>query len=90
MTTTTKSKTSAQAIVSLFNLGCSSCSAIIERELKKLPGIEDAVVNYVTDTASVNYDPTQVSVEDIRTFMRKLGTTHRGEDRRMELLVLPS
>jgi len=57
----------------LFNLGCSSCSAIIERKLRNLPGIEGVVVNYVTDTVWVNYDSGHLAAEDIRTFIRRLG-----------------
>jgi len=68
----TESKT-AKAVFSLFNLGCSSCSAVIERRLKNFPGIKGAVVNYVTDTVWVNYDPEHLAAEDIRTFIRKLG-----------------
>ena len=68
----TESKT-AKAVFSLFNLGCSSCFAVIERRLRNLPGIKGAVVNYVTDTVWVNYDPEHLEAEDIRTFIRKLG-----------------
>lgn len=71
--TVTKSGRSAKAVFSLFNLGCSSCSAVIERKLKNFPGIGDVVVNYVTDTVWVNYDPEHLSAEDIRTLIRKLG-----------------
>jgi Cu+-exporting ATPase len=63
----------AKAIFSLFTLGCSSCSRIIERKLKKLPGIKDVAVNYVTDTVLVSYDPGWLTTEDIRAFMKKLG-----------------
>jgi len=69
----TKSKTSAKAVFSLFNLGCSSCSAVIERKLRNLPGIEDAVVNCVTDMVRVNYDPEHLTTENVRAFIRKLG-----------------
>jgi copper chaperone CopZ len=71
--TATTSKASAKAVFSLFNLGCSFCSAVIERKLRNLPGIEDPVVNYVTDSVWVNYDPEHLTAEDIRTFIRKLG-----------------
>lgn len=37
-----------------------------------LAGIEDAVVNYVTNTVSVSYDPSKVNMKEIRTFSRKL------------------
>jgi copper chaperone CopZ len=68
-----ESKPSAKAIFSLFNLGCSGCSGIIERKLRKVSGIKNVTVNYVTDTVLVNYDPGRVTTEDIRAFMKKLG-----------------
>jgi len=63
----------ATAIFSLYNLGCSSCSSVIKRKLKKVQGIKDIDVNFVTDTVVVDYDPTRVTVEEIRAFMEKLG-----------------
>ncbi len=63
----------ADAIFSLFTLGCSSCSAIIEGRLKKLSGIKDVTVNYVTDTVRVSYDPAQLTTDDIRGFLKNLG-----------------
>lgn len=63
----------AQAIFSIFNLGCSSCSVIIERKLRKLAGIKNVSVNYVTDTVLVNYDPRRLTTEEIRSFIRGLG-----------------
>lgn len=72
-TVTENKRPRAQAIFSLFNLGCSSCSAIVERKLKKLAGIKNVTVNYVTDTVLVKYDSSQVTTEEIRTFIRKLG-----------------
>jgi copper chaperone CopZ len=73
MTTTTMRKASAKAILSLFNLGCPSCSGIVERELKKLPGIENVAVNYATDVVVVDYDPSTITSEAIRSFMKKIG-----------------
>ncbi len=64
---------SAEAVFSLFNLGCSGCPAVIERRLRKVNGVKKVVVNYVTDTVLVNYDPSQVSTENIRTLMKKVG-----------------
>ncbi len=66
----------------MFNLGCSSCSAIIERKLKKVPGVNDVTVNYVTDTVLVNYDNDRVTTEEIREFMRKLGYEAAERQRR--------
>jgi len=46
---------------------------MIERKLRKVSGIKNVTVNYVTDTVLVNYDPGRVTTEDIRAFMKKLG-----------------
>jgi copper chaperone CopZ len=37
------------AVLSLHNLECSSCSGILERKLKRVPGIAEANVNYAAD-----------------------------------------
>jgi copper chaperone CopZ len=68
----TAGKVTAEAIFSLFNLGCSSCSGIIEGRLRELHGITDANVNYVADTVIVNYDPNRLTTDDIRAFMKKV------------------
>jgi copper chaperone CopZ len=68
-----KQQPKGEAVFSLFNLGCSSCSGIVERKLKKLAGIKNVSVSNVADVVLVNYDPQQVNTEEIRLFIRKLG-----------------
>ena len=72
-TVTENERTKAQAIFSIFNLGCSACSVVIERKLGKLAGIKNVSVNYVTDRVLVNYDPQRLTIEEIRSFIRELG-----------------
>jgi P-type Cu+ transporter len=43
---------------------CSSCAARVEKKLNKLDGV-DASVNYATEIASVEYDPTRVAPEEL-------------------------
>src|SRR5512132_677056 len=43
---------------------CASCAARIERKLNKLDGVE-ASVNYSTEQASVEFDPTRVELEQL-------------------------
>jgi P-type Cu+ transporter len=62
----------AEAIFSLFNLGCSSCSRMVEGRLRKLHGITNVNVDYVTDTVVVGYDPKRLTTDDIRAFMKKV------------------
>ena len=69
---TQDNRVTAEAIFSLFNLGCSSCSRIIEGRLRKLHGITNVNVDYVTDTVVVGYDPKRLTTDDIRAFMKKV------------------
>ena len=43
---------------------CASCAARIQRRLNRLEGVS-ATVNYATETATVDFDPTQATVEDL-------------------------
>ena len=43
---------------------CASCVNRIESSLKKVDGVEDAVVNLAAEKATVTYDPTQVTNGD--------------------------
>lgn len=54
---------------------CASCSAIITRKLKKLPGINSVDVNFATEKAAVSYDPSQVTVSAMNGEINKLGYT---------------
>lgn len=62
------------AILSLYTLGCSSCSGLLERKLKKVPGIADVNVNWVADIVEVKFDTGKIKTDEIRAFMKKLGS----------------
>jgi Cu+-exporting ATPase len=66
------SKSSAEGVFSLFNLGCSSCSKLVERELRQVSGISDVTVDVVTNTVRINYNPVQLTAEGIRKFVKEL------------------
>jgi Cu+-exporting ATPase len=44
---------------------CANCAANIERNVKKLPGVKDANVNFASEEASVTIDPEAVQVDDL-------------------------
>ncbi|HET6497772.1 MAG TPA: copper-translocating P-type ATPase [Coriobacteriia bacterium] len=44
---------------------CSSCQALIEKTLSRTDGVASAVVNLAAERATVTFDPTRVSVDDI-------------------------
>lgn len=57
----------------VHGMTCASCSAIIERTLKKLDGIHTVQVNVATELATVEYDSTKVSVEMMNEAVKSHG-----------------
>lgn len=52
---------------------CANCVATVERNIKKLDGIENANVNLTTERASIEYDPDLVSQDEITARIRRAG-----------------
>ena len=52
---------------------CASCVSHVESALKELPGVSDVVVNLGTNKASLNFDPTQVSITDFQRAVSDAG-----------------
>ncbi len=52
---------------------CTTCADTIEKGLSETPGIEQANVNFAAEEASIQYDPGQVSLADIRKTVSGLG-----------------
>lgn len=59
--------------IALGGMHCSSCAAIIQRSVKKLPGIKDIVVNFAAEKAKVIFDGGQVSDKQIMEQIVKAG-----------------
>lgn len=67
------SRATEQVGLSLYGMHCSSCAHIIERELKKLPGVESAHVSFAVEKATVMYRPTELPAEGLLTAVKKVG-----------------
>ena len=52
---------------------CANCSATIERNLKKLPGVVSANVNLATERATVDFVPTLVGYDDFKRRIEEIG-----------------
>ena len=52
---------------------CSSCAAIIERQLKKVPGVSDAKVNFAAEKASIVHDSSIAKISDLIAGVEKAG-----------------
>ena len=72
--TTQNSKASHQRIqLSLSGMHCSSCAGLIERSLKKVPGVTEAQVNFTAEKASVLLDESQTPREKLIDVVKKIG-----------------
>ncbi len=54
-------------------MSCANCAAAIERQLRKVPGIEQATVNFATEEASVAFDPRKLDLRDVEEKIREAG-----------------
>ncbi len=54
---------------------CASCAAMIERAFRKRAGVRSAVVNYATETATVDFDGQTVRPQDLAQAIQPMGFT---------------
>jgi Cu+-exporting ATPase len=62
-----------QVTLPVTGMTCANCSLTIERNLKRLDGVQDASVNLATEKASVVYDPSVVKDIDFLALIRDIG-----------------
>jgi P-type Cu+ transporter len=48
--------------IPVHGMTCANCAANIERAVKKLPGVENAVVNFAADQVRVDFDPKTIEL----------------------------
>lgn len=61
-------------------MSCASCANHIEKITNKLPGVTSCVVNYATETATIDYDPSKVTPAQLNETIEPLGYTLKVED----------
>jgi Cu+-exporting ATPase len=59
----------------ITGMSCAACANRIEKGLNKLPGIYSASVNLVGEKAAVEYDPREVTIEQMKAKIDSLGFT---------------
>ena len=67
------SRKSGKASVHITGMTCTTCAATIEKGLSETPGIEQANVNFASEKASVEYDPTKVDLTKIKNAISQMG-----------------
>lgn len=75
----------AKLTVPVGGMSCAACSARVERELNKLPGVLEAAVNLALARATVSYDPGRVTPAEIIAKIRATG--YEVPEESTELLI---
>ncbi|MBI2415761.1 MAG: heavy metal translocating P-type ATPase [Candidatus Kerfeldbacteria bacterium] len=67
--------TTKRVNLSLFGMHCASCANIIERSVKKVPGVQQASVNFAAEKALVTYDEAATNVQQLIAAVEQAGYT---------------
>ena len=59
--------------VPVIGMACSACSANVENKLNSIVGINEATVNLVGRTAFIDFDPSIISLEEIKKQVSDIG-----------------
>lgn len=62
-----------KVILPITGMTCANCVATVERNVKKLDGVDEAVVNLVTEKATISFDQERMNVVNIVERIEKAG-----------------
>jgi copper chaperone CopZ len=62
-----------KAFFKVVGMYCISCKSIVEKQLKKENGIKRIDVDYMTDSVTVEFDPSVITKEEIKDRLEKSG-----------------
>lgn len=57
----------------VIGMACSACSANVERKLKALDGVNDVSVSLAGRTATIDFDPEKINLQDMKTVISNAG-----------------
>jgi Cu+-exporting ATPase len=69
----TNSKKADKASIHITGMTCTTCAGTIKKGLSQTPGVEQADVNFASEKASIEYDPTKVDLSKIKNTVSQLG-----------------
>ncbi|MGG3797739.1 heavy metal translocating P-type ATPase [Metabacillus fastidiosus] len=64
---------SEKAEFDIIGMTCAACATRVEKGLNKLDGISKATVNFALERASVEYNPSAVTISEMRKQVEKIG-----------------
>lgn len=69
-----------ESVFVVEDMFCGGCAATVERAVRRLPGVVDVSVSFLSDTATVQHHVDVVGDSSIRTVIAQLGYTTRAID----------
>src|SRR5688572_33251061 len=87
MTTEIRDRETETLTIGVGGMTCASCVARVERALKKVPGVDQAVVNLATEKATVSYDADSVPVGSLLQAIEAAGYEPRRETLVFDILT---
>ncbi|MCB9108640.1 MAG: copper-translocating P-type ATPase [Anaerolineales bacterium] len=62
-----------QITLPVIGITCANCAATIERNAKKVNGVDDAVVNFGSEKVTISYDPSTATLSDVIERIERAG-----------------
>ena len=62
-----------RARIHITGMTCTNCAATVEKSLRRVPGVEEAHVNFASEEVSVKYDADKVSPQQLEKTISDLG-----------------
>ena len=59
--------------VHITGMNCSTCAATLEKGLAEIPGVKQANVNFASEKATIEYDPSNVDLNKIKDIVSQIG-----------------
>jgi Cu+-exporting ATPase len=66
-------KKSEKTHIHITGMACTTCAATIQKGLAETPGVEQAKVNFASEKAFIEYDPSKVDLSKIKNTISRLG-----------------
>jgi P-type Cu+ transporter len=68
-----------KVIIKVGGMSCATCAATIEKGLNRLPGVDQASVNFASEKATVSFDPDRVDQSKLIKTIEELGYSAEQE-----------
>lgn len=89
MAGTTAGRRMERATLTIKGMHCASCVSRVERALRKVDGVSKASVNFATEKALVDYNPSTAGMKELEAAVRRIGySIVRQDSGYLELRVI--